>query len=282
RLEMLEETWSRTVYALLRVSQKPLFVVDLEDNPESIQRVLVTEGCQSAAFLPLRTSEQSLGFITLASREAEGLSPRQEELFTAIARQLSITIENARLYRESENRAARLAALTRLNRIISSSLDTSEVLREIARAAVQLMNAAYASFWIADEATQTLEVGASSDNITGGVSPVSRLRFGEGAGGWGAVHRQALQIPNRSAARNCIATPWIRANGFTSLFAVPVMLEDSLLAVLTLFGRQPFRFGLDDQALVESFVSQAAAAVRNASLYASEAAARDTAEAATQ
>src|SRR5262249_32054957 len=222
RFERAEETWSGTLHALLRASQEPLFVVDLEHNPGSPQRVLAAAGFRSAAFLPLRTSEQSLGFITLASREAGRLSPRQEELFTAIARQLSITIENARLYRESENRAARLAALTRLNCIISSSLDTSEVLREIARAAVQLMNAAYASFWIADEATQTLEVGASSDNITGGISPVSRLRFGEGAAGWVAVHRQPLHITDISADGRFIATPWIQANGFTSWFAVPV------------------------------------------------------------
>src|SRR5688500_8763267 len=105
--------------------------------------MLATAGFRSAAFLPLQTSEKVLGLMTLACREPDRLSPRQEELFAAIAHQLSITIENARLYRESENRAARLAAMAHLNRIISASLDISEVLREIATATTQLMNASY-------------------------------------------------------------------------------------------------------------------------------------------
>src|SRR5262249_38156376 len=50
RLEMLEETWSGTLHALLRASQEPLFVVDLEHNPGSPQRVLAAAGFRSAAF----------------------------------------------------------------------------------------------------------------------------------------------------------------------------------------------------------------------------------------
>ncbi len=46
------------------------------------------------------------------------------------------------------------------------------------------------------------------------------------------------------------------------------MLEGSLLAVLALNGPQPFRFERDDQDLLNSFVAQAAVALRNAQLYA--------------
>ena len=35
-----------------------------------------------------------------------------------------------------------------------------------------------------------------------------------------------------------------------------------------MFGRQPFQFAPDEQALLDSFVAQAAVAIRNASLYA--------------
>ena len=111
---------------------------------------------------------------------------------------------------------------------------------------------------------------------------MSRLRFGEGATGWVAVHRQPLHIPDLSADERFTEVDRSQAQGFTSWFGVPVMLEDTLLAVLTLFGRQPFRLDPTDQALRENFVAQAAVAVRNASLYASETAARQAAEAATR
>jgi signal transduction histidine kinase/CheY-like chemotaxis protein len=280
--EMLEEPWSGAVRELLHSIHEPLFAVDLQQDPGLPQCILAAAGFRSAAFLPLQTSEKVLGLMTLASREPGRLSPRQEELFTAIARQLSITIENARLYRESEARAARLAALAHLNRIISSSLAISEVLQEIAGATTQLMHASYVSFWVADEATQTLEVRAVSDQTRGEGTPLSRLRFGEGAAGWVAAHRQLLNAPDISTDHRLVTTTWMQARGLTSCLGIPVLLEDTLLAVLTIFAQQPFRLGPDDRALLETFALQAAVAIRNASLYASEAAARDVAEVASR
>ena len=55
-----------------------------------------------------------------------------------------------------------------------------------------------------------------------------------------------------------------------------------MLGVLVLSGRKPFHLDPDEQSLLDSFVSQAAVAIQNASLYAAQAAARDAAEAATR
>jgi signal transduction histidine kinase len=55
-----------------------------------------------------------------------------------------------------------------------------------------------------------------------------------------------------------------------------------LLGVLVLSSRRPFQLYADEQGLLDSFVSQAAVAIQNASLYAAQAAAREVAEAATR
>src|SRR5687768_10139689 len=83
-----------------------------------------------------------------------------------------------------EARAARLHTLARVNRVVSSSLDTEQVLGEIAAAVVRLIDVPVASFWIADDATRTLELAAYSDEVPGAQAPVLRLAFGEGAIGW--------------------------------------------------------------------------------------------------
>jgi signal transduction histidine kinase/DNA-binding response OmpR family regulator len=66
------------------------------------------------------------------------------------------------------------------------------------------------------------------------------------------------------------------------VLALPIVFEDTLLAVLLLIGSQPFRFEFEERELLENFAAQAAVAIRNASLYADEAVARDAAEAATR
>jgi sensor domain CHASE-containing protein/HPt (histidine-containing phosphotransfer) domain-containing protein len=68
----------------------------------------------------------------------------------------------AQLYKNQKIRARRLSTLTRLNQLISSSLDMDAVLRKIAQAAATLMDVPFVRMWGADEATQTLSVRASS------------------------------------------------------------------------------------------------------------------------
>jgi signal transduction histidine kinase/HPt (histidine-containing phosphotransfer) domain-containing protein/ActR/RegA family two-component response regulator len=75
---------------------------------------------------------------------------------------------------------------------------------------------------------------------------------------------------------------WHRAYNLHSLLSVPILDPEALLGVIVLSRSQPFQLEPEDQTLLDSFVAQAAVAIRNASLYAAEATARGTAEAATR
>jgi signal transduction histidine kinase/DNA-binding response OmpR family regulator len=179
-------------------------------------------------------------------------------------------------------RATRLHTLTRLTHPISGSLDMDQLLREIAQAAATLMHAPVAYFLLADEAAQTLTVRAFSDEICGARATLEPVRFGEDAVGWVARHRRPLHIPDLLADDRSLPHDWLTVHGLRSFLGVPVLLEDTLLAVVALYSPQPFQVGPEDQALLESFAVQAAVAMRNASWYAAEAEARVAAEEATR
>jgi signal transduction histidine kinase/CheY-like chemotaxis protein len=68
----------------------------------------------------------------------------------------------------------------------------------------------------------------------------------------------------------------------TSYYAHPITLDGRLLAVLVMFGSRPFVMSQEHVDLLDSFGSQIAVAIRNASLFAAQAAARAEAEAATR
>ncbi len=174
----------------------------------------------------------------------------------------------ARPRREAEDHAARMAGLARLNQFVSSSLDMRRVLGEIALAAAKLMGAAFVSFWMTDEATRTLEAGAFSDDRIGASFPATTLRFDESLMGWVATHRASLDVPDVFADARPVAKAWWRSHGLSSFYGVPVVLDGSLIAVLALNDRAPFRLGPDDADLIASFTAQAALAIRNARLYA--------------
>src|SRR5205807_5465447 len=93
---------------------------------------------------------------------------------------------------------------------------------------------------------------------------------------------QPLNVPDVLGDERFVGQRWWQDHGLRSFYGLPILFENTLLAVLALYGREPFRFAPDDQALLDSFGAQAAVAIHNASLYAAEAAARDAAEVAAR
>ena len=156
------------------------------------------------------------------------------------------------------------------------------VLHEIARAAATLMDAPLVRIWIADEEAQTLENRASSDERLTTDYNLRQIRFGERGAGWVAKHRQALNIPDVFTDERTLSRDWLKASDIKSFLGVPIFHRDTLLGVLVLMGPKQFQLSPDDQALLDSFVAQAAVAIRNAALYAAEAEARRAAELATR
>ena len=177
--------------------------------------------------------------------------------------------------------AARLRTLERLNRLVSSSLAFEEVLAAIAHAASDIMAAPIVSFWVVNEAERTLAIRAFSDPALRDDFPLTVSKFGEGLAGRVAADRRPFHVPDVFAPDSPIlARDWFSRHGVSSFYGVPVLFQDHLLAVLALNGRGPFVLDEEDQELLASFVSQAAVAIHNATLFAQAEARRRAAEAA--
>ena len=123
---------------------------------------------------------------------------------------------------------------------IASSLDLDRVLREIARAAAELMEAPAVGRRVADDATRTLEPRGFSDERFASTYPHRRIGFDDGLPGWVARHRQALVIPDVLVDPRVIAPDWFRQHGLRSAYLLPIVHQDALLGVLAMNRRAPF------------------------------------------
>jgi signal transduction histidine kinase/CheY-like chemotaxis protein len=181
--------------------------------------------------------------------------------------QAEVALEHDRLLQDLEQRLARLQSLTLLNQRISSFLHLDEVLHAIAQAAATLMQASVASFWLANEATQTLEFHSCSNERAGADWPLAELSFAQGGAGWVATHRTVLNIPDVFADARIVVHHWYRAHGLQSALLAPIVLDNALLAVLAMARAEPFHLDADDQYVLDHLSAQAAVAIRNARLY---------------
>ena len=233
-------------------------------SPES-RHWIEEVGGRAILAVPL-VREHLQGALVAYRAAGQRFTEREIEYLSVFANQLAAALENARLYEALDVRAARLRSLTRLAHIVSSSLDMDEVLQAIAQAAAELIAVPMAILWVVDETAQRLSVRAASDALGLGL-PAEQLSFGDGAAGWVAVHRERLEIPDVQQDPRVAGKDWAASRGLPSLLAVPIIVQDSLLGVLTLNGRGPIRLGPDDQQILDSFVAQAGVAIRNAGLY---------------
>ncbi len=260
-------------------TRRPLSAPDLAIDPRARDgQWFIANGFRAGAAFPILHGDELLGVLSLVFRKPLDQSIEDDPLLKAFIGQAAIAIDHGRLYRDLEGRVSQLHTVTRLNRLISSSLDSERVLSEIARAAAELLGAPIGSFWLANEATRTLQVVGFSDPMIDEDWPKRTLTFDEGGTGWVARHGRLLNVSDVFKDGRFVALDWSRRHGLQSFLGVPVILEGRLLAVLSVNGREPFRLDAEDERLLESFVGQAALAVRNATLYAAEGAARTAAE----
>jgi signal transduction histidine kinase len=250
--------------------------------PKDYASWALANGTIASMVVPILIGDEVMGLLIVTNTCQRPFTDADEGILLRLASHAAVAIRNAQLYENQEMRARRLYTLTRLTQLISSSLDMDAVLQEIAQAAAKLMEVPFVRIWTANEATQSLTMRASSEPRMAADYLHRERFFGESVAGWVAVYRQPLDIPDVFADERVVSPEWFRTHHITSLLALPIIHQEALLGVLVLSGRKPLHLDADDQSLLDSFVSQAAVAIQNASLYAAQATARDAAEAATQ
>lgn len=249
--------------------RRPVWTDDAAQDPRFLNSVFSQFPHRSALVLPLVVDETASGgfYLVWWQRRAE-FEPEHIETLEAISGQVGVLLGNARLRETLGIRASRLRELVRVNQMLSSSLDMEEVLTAIARAAADLTGAPVVSFWLADPATRTLALRASSNADLIQKYPARTLPFDGSRVGWIATEGRVLDIPDILSDPRFDAPEWFVERGLLSFHGLPIVLDGALVAVLALNRREPFRFDADDRELLDSFGRQAAIAIRNAALFA--------------
>ncbi|HKQ66421.1 MAG TPA: GAF domain-containing protein, partial [Methylomirabilota bacterium] len=179
---------------------------------------------------------------------------------------------------DSDALADKLRTLIQLIELISSSLDTDEILRQIAAAAVRLTDARCVSLWVGDETARVVELRACSDTAIGAGHPSPRLAYGQGLAGWVMLHREPVKADDLLTT-SMVAREWYASHGLQSLYALPILYQDSVVGVLVLMAEEPFELERQDYEILEALIAEAGAAIRNSRLLAESERRRRTAEA---
>ncbi len=218
---------------------------------------------------PLVARDRLLGVISV-TRGGGGAPFAESDLatFETFAIQAAIALENARLYREARRHGEHLEVLDVVNRQVSSSLEFEEVLRNLAAAAARFFEAPYVVVWVADpvarKVRRSVVVGESelAERLPG------ELAFGEGGAGWVAEQRLPILWTDLQEDHRVIGGALAMRYGLRFFAAVPVLLGQRLLGVISMRRPTPHPVTPEAEALIRSLTAQAAIALEHARLYA--------------
>ncbi len=160
-----------------------------------------------------------------------------------------------------------LEATAVLSRALSATLNPPEVLDFVVAATVRLLKGNLARLWLWDESAEILQIAGSAGDADLVAFPREFSRPPEGMPGLAFAHRQTVVTEAAATDPRYKERDWALAKGIHAYAAVPLVIGDRGVGVLTAARRAPEPFSEEELTLLGSFAAQAAIAIENARLF---------------
>jgi PAS domain S-box-containing protein len=222
-----------------------------------------------AAF-PVKYKEDTLGVILCVGRSARQLTVHEILLITAMTRQIAIAVHNARLYAEVEKQSRELAALFDVTSTASQSLETKQILRQVAQKINEIFNFDATRVFLFDESKRELHAEATHERDADFASGARRFKRGQGITGHVGNTGEAIIIGNIDTDPRYPALSYTKTAVNTQqkfLAGFPIKYKEETLGVITCVGRQPRELAAHEIQLITSMSNQIAVALENARYY---------------
>jgi diguanylate cyclase (GGDEF)-like protein len=251
---------------------KPLAIPDTKTNPIWTKTSALTP-VHSWVGAPISFQNQVTGFLSLDSLKPDFYNPEHADRLAMFARQAAVSIENARLFTETQQQAHKERLLFMATRDFTARLGEDAVLQAIVRhmtSAFELGGCAI-SKWNPekDQVTTLLDYTASTGvllenpRIAYPLEDYPQTRF--------VIESQqslSTHIDDPSIDPNEYAL--LKEYGHDSLLMLPVIIGQGkqVFGIVELYGKAGYvAFTEEEIELAESLVAQAASAIENAHLY---------------
>ena len=225
-------------------------------------------GVQGWVATPLKVEDRLVGVFWLASHRYEAFSDAAVGALRALADQVAVAVENARLYTQAQQRLARLTTLREIDRAIAAQLSLEDVIGVVLEQVhPHIVGVDAVGFSLIDwEAKRTLLAFLHLPD--GAYIEGEAFELSESLLEWLAVRREPVLIYDLLAdPRVQNHRQVIRQHGLKSYLAVPLVVRDQAIGVLHVLTTHPRRFRDEEVDFFATMAGQAAISIQNARLY---------------
>lgn len=245
------------------VWQDPRFTSEPQLGDEPFRSVLAVPIVLFSAERFQFSVDKLQGVINIQTKGPRNFSQEEINFAEVVAGELAFFIANAQLYQQTDERLHRkiheLTTLQQVSKSIAEKLGLSEVLNLIVEKAVELAKVDRADIFQLGDDSQLHIVASHGGRVSDCIhSYVAQTVFDS----------KPLAVINAyQDSRFPELAQVAEAEGFHSLFCMPLSARDRTIGSICLYTCQPHHFDYEQVHLLNTFADEAAIAIENARLY---------------
>ena len=249
------------------VNKKPVAIPNkaYRDSRFKSFALLPEDKYESFLSVPVLLKNQLTGVINLHTKKPHVYSPSEIELLKTIAKQISGSIENARLYAENTRRARQIETLSQVSRLVAGQSYLDEILRLIVSVTAESLGLKIVSLMLLNDAKQELSIVATQ-SLSEDYRKKPPLKVSESLSGRAVHEKSAIAISDVTKEKEYKYPGIAKHEGLVSLLSVPLMVKEKCIGVLNCYTTELHKFTDMEKKMLTSVANQAAVAIENTRL----------------
>ena len=239
--------------------------------PETVAAVEVG-GVRTILGVPMLNEGELIGSFTLYRQEVRPFTDKQIALVTNFAAQAVIAIENARLLNELRQSLEQQTATAQVLQVISRSTGKlAQVFSTILANATRICEAKFGTLYLKEgdgfRATATHNAPPAYEEARAQVvHPSPHTTLWQAANTKRPVQIGDVTLEQGYAEGDPFVISAVKLGGYRSALSVPLLQEDEIVGVISIFRREVSSFSGEHVLLLQNFAAQAVIAIENARL----------------
>jgi len=246
--------------------RRPVLIADVREDERWIW-VPGAEDVRAWIGVPLLVRDEMIGALMIDSTQPGFYTDAHVAIAQALASQVAVAIENARLYDEARRRTEELVVLNELAQLLTARLSVEAVLNEAYRGASRLLDAN--NFYVALYDPDRDEVTFAMDVTEGEVHKSHTVRA-SGQGLTEYIIRNRTPVLIRENVPERLEKLGVELIGPVSLswLGVPLLVGERVVGMMAVQSyTTPCAYDEHDRDLLTTIASETAVALENARLY---------------
>jgi K+-sensing histidine kinase KdpD len=247
-------------------NQSPI-LMDVSAGPaftESIEGTLSDLGMKSLLVVPLRTSDETLGALTLSAATPGAYVEQDLWIAQLLAHMVAVALRNSDLFDDAKKRIAQIELVSEIAEKLTSTLELDELLNSAADLIRKNFNYFDVTIFLVHKPENDVVLVAHSGNYVDFLPHGYRQRMSDGIVGWVATHGERLLANDVTQEERYMAYEY---HSTKSELAVPIIVEHEIVGVLNVEDTKVHAFDETDVIVLETLCGQIGSAIRKAKLY---------------